>query len=144
MTHEQDRSTGLVPTVGVGLVVLRGCEVLLIKRGKPPKQGQWSLPGGRVEGGETSKQAALRELAEETGVQADLAGLLDVVDLIDTDAGLHYVLVDYVGHWIAGEPIAGDDAVDARFWPLDAIDALGLWDETRRVITLAAERFPAP
>lgn len=67
-----------VPTVGV--VCLRGEEVLLIKRGTPPRLGQWSVPGGRLEWGEALQDAALRELKEETGVDAELLGLIDVID----------------------------------------------------------------
>ncbi len=124
----------------MGVVCLRGEAVLLIRRGRPPLQGSWSLPGGRVEWGEALEAAALRELAEETGVTADLLGLVDVVDGVfgpDT----HYVLVDYAAFWRSGEPQAGDDAVDAAFHPLDGLAGLGLWSETLRVIALAVERY---
>ena len=127
------------------MVCLRGKEVLLIRRGKPPRQGEWSLPGGRIEWGETAAAAALRELAEETGVTAELLGLLDVVDgLFPGPAGeldRHYVLVDFAARWISGEPAAGDDATEARFWPADEAIARVSWSETRRIITLARERF---
>ncbi|MGC1300865.1 MAG: NUDIX domain-containing protein [Caulobacteraceae bacterium] len=125
------------PVPAVGVVCLRGREVLLIRRSRPPLSGAWSLPGGRIEWGERSADAALRELTEETGVQAELTGLLDVVDgVFGEDA--HYVLVDYAARWIAGEPEAGDDAAEAAFHPLDALDTLGLWEETRRIILMAA------
>ncbi len=117
------------------MVCLRGGSVLLIKRGKPPREGQWSIPGGRIEPGETAVAAALRELREETGVEAELLGLVDVVDYIAPER--HYVLVDYAARWLSGEPVAGDDATDARFVPLDDVRALGLWDETVRVILQA-------
>jgi 8-oxo-dGTP diphosphatase len=134
------------PTAGV--VCLRGREVLLIKRGNPPRQGQWSLPGGRIEWGETSETAALRELVEETGVQAELLGLIDVVDGIMTsrETGAvtrHYIMVDYAARWLAGEPVAGDDAIDARFVDLDEALAIVEWDVTRRVIQDAVDRFGA-
>jgi 8-oxo-dGTP diphosphatase len=133
------------PVAAVGVVCLRGTEVLLIRRGKPPRQGEWSLPGGRIEWGETAAAAALRELREETGVEAELIGLVDVVDSIlasrqSGDVWGHYVLVDYAARWLRGEPIAGDDAADARFVPLAEIDTLGLWDETMRIIQAAAAR----
>ncbi|ADG08829.1 NUDIX domain-containing protein [Caulobacter segnis] len=139
-----------VPTVGV--VCLRGDEVLLIKRGTPPRLNQWSLPGGRLEWGETTAVAALRELKEETGVEAELLGLVDVIDgvfparpSVDGKGGgeitRHYVLIDYAARWSAGEPLAGDDAADARFVSRDEAMALVEWDETRRVITEAYERF---
>lgn len=138
--------TAVLPVPTAGVVCLRGGEVLLIKRGKPPRMGQWSLPGGRIEWGETSEQAALRELAEETGVAARLLGLLDVVDGIFTsrETGAvtrHFIMIDYAALWTGGEARAGDDAADARFFPLAEALAAVEWDETRRVIRLAVERF---
>jgi 8-oxo-dGTP diphosphatase len=126
------------PVPAVGVVCLRGGEVLLIRRGKPPKQGEWSLPGGRIEPGERAVDAGLRELMEETGVKAEIVGLIDVVDGLFPEAGRHYVLIDYAARWISGEPVAGDDALEARFVPLDQADAMLGWSETRRVIRLAA------
>ena len=125
------------PVPCVGVVCLRGDEVLLIRRGTPPRQGEWSLPGGRIEPGERAVDAALRELREETGVEAEITGLLDVVDGIFPEAGRHYVLIDYAARWRSGEPVAGDDAVEARFVTLDQARTLVRWDETRRVIQLA-------
>ena len=130
---------GLKPIPAVGVVCLRGEEVLLIRRGTPPKQGEWSIPGGRIEPGEPARDAALRELKEETDVEAELIGLIDVVDAIfQNRAGehitRHYVLVDFVARWRAGEPIAGDDAAEARFFHQSELDSLELWDETRRII----------
>lgn len=125
------------PVPAVGVVCLRGGEVLLIRRGKPPRMGEWSLPGGRIEPGETAVAAALRELMEETGVAARITGLLDVVDGIFPEAGRHYVLIDYAAEWLSGEPVAGDDALEARFVPLDQVEALIDWSETRRIIALA-------
>lgn len=126
-----------VPTVGV--VCLRQGEVLLIKRGNPPRQGQWSLPGGRLEWGETLQAGALRELAEETGVEAEILGLVDVVDGVMTTR--HYIMIDYAARWTAGEPVAGDDAADARFFSLEEALAIVEWEETRRVIREAVEKF---
>ncbi|WP_066684108.1 NUDIX hydrolase [Caulobacter sp. CCH9-E1] len=140
------------PAPTVGVVYLRGDQVLLIKRGTPPRLNQWSLPGGRLEWGETTVAAALRELKEETGVEAELLGLIDVIDgvfparpFLDGSGGgeitRHYVLIDYAARWISGEPVAGDDAADARFVSRDEAMALVEWDETRRVIAEAYERF---
>ena len=128
------------PIPAVGVVCLRGNEVLLIRRGKPPRAGEWSLPGGRIEPGERATDAALRELAEETGVTARITGLIDVVDGIFAEAGLHYVLIDYAAEWLSGELVAGDDAVEARFVSLDQVGALIDWSETRRIIALASAR----
>lgn len=126
------------PVPAVGVVCLRGDEVLLVRRGRPPRQGEWSLPGGRIEPGERAVDAALRELREETGVEAEITGLIDVVDGLFPEAGRHYVLIDYAARWLSGEPVAGDDAVEARFVALDAVEALIGWPETRRVIRMAA------
>ena len=127
------------PVPAVGVVCFRGEEVLLIRRGQPPRLGEWSLPGGRIEPGERVVEAALRELREETGVEARLASLIDVVDGIFLDAGRHYVLIDYVAVWVAGEPVAGDDAVEAAFMPFeDALERV-VWDETRRILKCARE-----
>lgn len=128
------------PVPAVGVVCLRGETVLLIRRGTPPRQGEWSLPGGRIEPGERAVDAALRELREETGVEARIIDLIDVVDGIFPDAGRHYVLIDYAAAWVSGEPVAGDDALEARFVALTEIDALIEWSETRRVIRMAAAR----
>lgn len=129
-------TTAPVPCAGV--VCLKGDEVLLIRRGAPPRLGEWSLPGGRIEPGERAADAALRELAEETGIIAELAGLIDVVDGLFPPHH-HYVLVDYAARWISGVPQAGDDAAEAAFQPLDEIDALIAWDETRRIIRKAVK-----
>lgn len=127
------------PVPAVGVVCLRGDEVLLIRRGAPPRIGEWSLPGGRIEPGERAADAAIRELGEETGVTAELEGLLDVVDgLFPPDH--HYVLIDYLAQWVSGEPTAGDDAAEAAFHPLDVALDLVSWEETRRILRLAASR----
>jgi 8-oxo-dGTP diphosphatase len=120
------------PVPAVGVVCLRGDEVLLIRRGQPPRLGEWSLPGGRVEFGEKLEAAALRELAEETGVRAELVGLVDVVDGLFGER--HYVLIDYAARWLEGDPVAGDDAAEARFMPLAEALAAVEWDETKRII----------
>ena len=126
------------PVPCVGVVCLRGDSVLLIRRGTPPRQGEWSLPGGRIEPGERAADAALRELREETGVAAEITGLVDVVDGLFPEAGRHYVLIDYAARWLSGEPVAGDDAVEARFVALEEIETLIGWSETRRIIRMAA------
>ena len=136
----------LRPVPAVGVVCFREEEVLLIRRGTPPKQGEWSLPGGRVEPGEPVRTAALRELKEETGVDAVLVDLVDVVDAVfENRSGdlitRHYVLIDFVARWQSGAPVAGDDAAEARFFHLSDLASLDLWDETLRVIDAAAVRL---
>ena len=133
----------LRPVPAVGIICFRDEEVLLIQRGTPPRRGEWSLPGGRVEPGEPVREAALRELREETGVEATLLGLVDVVDAIFENRARdlitrHYVLVDFAAEWVSGEVMAGDDAADARFFHLSDLASLEMWDETLRVIDAAA------
>ena len=116
----------------VGVVCIRGDDVLLIQRGTAPRKGEWSIPGGRIEAGETEAVAALRELGEETSVSAQL---LTKITALNADfEGFHYRLHDYLARWTSGEPKAGDDADKARFVPLSEIDSLGMWSETTRVI----------
>jgi 8-oxo-dGTP diphosphatase len=139
----QSRPPGLVsphPVPAVGVVCFNAFgEVLLIRRGTPPRLGEWSIPGGRLEWGETLRDAALRELREETGVEAQIVGLIDVVDGIFTsrttgDTTRHYVLIDYVAHHLSGNPIAGDDAAEAKFVAKDELHAYNLWDKTLQII----------
>lgn len=133
------------PVPAAGVICFRRAEVLLVRRGTPPRLDEWSLPGGRIEWGEAAAAAALRELEEETGVRAELLGLIDVVDgFFNDDNGAcerHYVLVDYAAAWISGEPVAGDDAAEAKFWPLEEALAKVAWRQTARVIRLAWDRF---
>lgn len=128
------------PIVAVGVVCFNAHgEVLLIRRGTPPRLGEWSIPGGKVEWGETLLAAAARELREETGVQADAFGLIDVVDGIFTsrtsgEVTRHYVLVDYVARYIGGDLMAGDDAAEAIFAALDDLPHYQLWERTLQII----------
>ena len=127
----------MIPVPAVGVVCLKGDAVLLIRRGTPPRQGEWSLPGGRIEPGERLAEAALRELREETSVEAELIGLIDVVDGLFPEADKHYVLIDYAAIWTSGEPTAGDDAAEAIFVPFEEALRRVDWSETRRVIRQA-------
>lgn len=132
------------PSIGVGAVVLRsapgGAEVLLIRRGKAPRAGEWSIPGGRQEWGETVREAAAREVMEETGVTVSRLRFLEVVDGISRTDGVvtgHWTLVDFRADWAEGEPRAGDDAIDAKWVPVSELDRYGLWTETQRIIAAA-------
>ena len=116
---EGSRSYPDRPIVGVLAVVLRGDKALVVRRTNPPMAGRWGFPGGVLELGETVAQGAARELLEETGVIAEPAGALTVLDSIQREDGgrvrYHYTLVAVRGIWQSGEGVAGDDA-DAVAW----------------------------
>lgn len=131
------------PVVGVGVVVWRDGRVLLIRRGKSPMRGRWSLPGGRQELGETVREAAVREVREETGLEIRLGALLDVVDTMRRDESgavtLHYTLIDFDADWIAGEPQAASDAEQAEWADAESLAPYNLWSETLRIVALSQE-----
>lgn len=130
------------PKPCAGVVCVRGDEVLLIRRGRPPREGMWSIPGGKVESGEPLRETARRELLEETGITAEIGQLIDVYDIIESD--FHYVLVDYLAHWTKGEPVAGDDADQAVFLPwekaLACVEASDLKDVLTRARAMAGKQ----
>ncbi|APZ51180.1 NUDIX hydrolase [Salipiger abyssi] len=107
------------PIPAILAVVLRGPDILLVRRANPPDAGLWGFPGGKIESGESLQQAALRELKEETGVSAEALRVFTAVDVFDRDeAGSlrrHFILVAMLCRWTAGTPIAGDDALEARW-----------------------------
>ena len=142
-----DRRYPARPIVGVGTVVMDSDMVLMIKRGKPPRQGSWSLPGGAQELGETIREAARREVREETGLQIEIFGLIDVVDSVRSDADdkieYHYTLIDLAGYSVGGTLMAGGDAQDCRWFTRTEINAMDIWSETKRIISLAVDKFGA-
>jgi 8-oxo-dGTP diphosphatase len=134
------------PVAGVGVVVWRGERVLLVRRGRPPRLGQWSLPGGGQQLGETVAEAACREVQEEAGVAIDLGPIIATIDLIERDpqgrVRYHYTLIDFTAEATGEALTPGDDAADARWFALEDLEALGLWSETVRVIHLARGQRP--
>jgi len=128
------------PRPAVSSAIFRGEQVLLVLRARPPYAGRWSLPGGRIKPGERAREAALRELFEETGVTAQISGLAEIVDVIHTPKGVlstHYVISVFFGTWLAGEPLAASDAADARFVPLRELADLSMTEGAASVIAKA-------
>ena len=129
------------PYVGVGVIVFRDQEVLMVKRNKEPNKGQWSIPGGKQMIGETATDAAKRELLEETGVKVNQLLLVDVVDAIIPDVEgkikYHYTLVDYMVQCQSGESRPGDDAQEVRWVSLNELSSFSLLEKTMNIIKKA-------
>jgi 8-oxo-dGTP diphosphatase len=132
------------PITGVGVVVWHGDRLLLVQRARPPRQGQWSLPGGGQQLGETLTEAARREVKEEAGLEVELGQVIATLDLIERDADgrvrYHYVLIDFVAEAASFDLRPGDDAADARWVTIEEAERLGLWSDTLRVIRLARDQ----
>ncbi len=126
------------PIVGVGGIIFRGEQVLLVKRGKEPGLGQWSIPGGVVRPGETLKEAVVREVLEETHLKVEVLALVKVLERIFRDpdgrVAYHYVLVDFLCRSLDGALQPDSDAQDARFVPLEDLLSYEVVPVTREVI----------
>jgi 8-oxo-dGTP diphosphatase len=133
------------PLVGVGAIIIEGDRVALVRRGHPPLAGEWSIPGGVLEVGETLRQAAVREALEETGLKVEVGELLGVYDRVlrdpDQRTRYHYVLIDFWCRRIAGEFRAADDAAEARWFTRAEVGGLALAEDTADVIRLGFEKF---
>jgi 8-oxo-dGTP diphosphatase len=126
------------PWVGVGGVVFREEQVLLIRRGRDPGRGKWSIPGGGLRLGETLKAAVIREMREETGLEVEPLVLVDVLDRIipgeDGRIQYHYVLIDYLCRVREGVLQSGSDALEAGFYDLESFKKMDLTAGTAEVI----------
>jgi mutator protein MutT len=124
--------------VGVGAIVWDGARVLLERRGRPPAQGDWAIPGGLIEVGETAEDAVCREVREECGIEVSVGPLVGVFEPILRDADgrvrYHFVLVDYLAYYRSGELTAGDDAAEVRWVAADDLAGFELRPATREVI----------
>jgi ADP-ribose pyrophosphatase YjhB (NUDIX family) len=129
------------PRAGASAAVFRNDRVLLVERAKGALAGQWSLPGGHIEAGETAAAAAIREVLEEAGVSARTVGLAGVHDVIlrgeDGMLSAHYLLAVYAADWLAGEPVAASDSRSARFVPLADLGRLRLTPGAAELIARA-------
>jgi 8-oxo-dGTP diphosphatase len=135
------------PLVGVGAIIIEDGRVLLVKRGHPPLAGEWSIPGGVLEVGETLREAATREAREETCLTVEPADLLGVYDrVIRDDDGhtlYHYVLIDFLCRRVDGEARAADDADEVRWFTPEEAGNLALPEDTSEVIRLGFDKDKA-
>jgi 8-oxo-dGTP diphosphatase len=125
------------PVVGVGGVVVQDGRALIVKRAHEPRKGEWSLPGGIVELGETLTEAVRRELKEETGLEVEVGEVVEVFDRVhrlDGRIQYHFVIVDYLCRPTGGTLCAADDAEDAAWVAADEIERYGVNEFAARVI----------
>jgi 8-oxo-dGTP diphosphatase len=132
------------PCIGVGSIIIDTGRVLLVKRLHPPLAGEWSIPGGLLEVGETLHQAAAREAREETGLSVEPLELLGVFDRVLRDptgrVQYHYVLIDFLCRRIQGDVCAGTDAAEVRWFYPNELESLRLAADTAEVIRLGFEK----
>jgi ADP-ribose pyrophosphatase len=126
------------PLASVGAVVFKDNRVLLVQRGRPPAQGQWAIPGGRIALGETMQQAAEREILEETSIVIAAHEPIYTFDVLERDprnqVRFHYVVVDLIADYIRGEPHPGDDAADARWVAAEELARMDINPRTRMLL----------
>ncbi len=124
------------PIVGVGAIILRDGKILLEQRGNEPAKGQWTIPGGVVEVGESLETAVVRETKEETCLEVEVVGLIDVVDQVHRDdqkrIEYHFVIVDYLAKVVGGDMHVASDAADLRWVPLGEVESYDLASSFRR------------
>jgi len=129
------------PLVGVGVILVKDRQILLVKRGHEPNKGMWSIPGGLIKLGETAEEAAIREVREETGLEVSIGAVAGVFNVIikDSDSKIkyHYVIIDYFGEVVGGMLRPGTDVTDARWFWLDEIGDV----ETSPTVRKALELF---
>ncbi len=124
--------------VGVGAIIFRGREVLLVQRGREPSYGKWSIPGGLVELGENLRDAVEREVREESGLEVEVEDLAVTLDRVILDENrrieYHYVLLDFLCRWKGGEPRAATDVLRCEFVSLDALSGYSLTQGTEKAV----------
>jgi len=145
--HEIPREYPAAPLVGVGALIIDGGRIVLIRRGKPPAEGEWSIPGGLVRLGETIDEAVAREAREETGLHVRSEVLVELLERIFPDeqgrVRYHYVLADYSCRVIGGALSAGSDAMEARWVRREDLESFNLAPITMRVVLKALDRQTA-
>jgi 8-oxo-dGTP diphosphatase len=129
------------PLLGVGAIVVQEDRILLVRRANPPLQGEWSIPGGLVEIGETIKEAVIREVREETGLEIQPMKLVEVFERIlrDKDARVqyHFVLIDYLCRVVSGKAQAGSDVSELAWVMVDELESHSVAEDTCRVVRKA-------
>lgn len=123
------------PVVGVGAVIIKDRQLLLIKRANEPSRGKWTIPGGLVELAESPEIAVIRETVEETGMEVTNPQLIDVISNVDIDewgkVKYHYVIIDYLVHVVSGNGQASSDAQELRFVPFEEVESFDLTSSFR-------------
>lgn len=129
------------PICGAGVVVRKDDTVLLIQRGRAPRLGEWGLPGGAVELGESLREAARREVREECRIEIEVGPVIDAVDVMQRDDSgrlqFHYIVVDFVATYVSGDLRAASDVTDARWVARSDLEGYTLNPKTREVIAKA-------
>ena len=129
--------------VGVGAVVVRGDRALIVRRAHEPRKGEWSLPGGLLDLGESLADAARREVKEETGLEVELGPVIETFDRVHRDSEgrirYHFVIVDFVCWSRTGEAVAGSDAEAVEWVTADEIDRFGVNAHAKAVILRALD-----
>jgi mutator protein MutT len=124
--------------VGVGVFIRKNDEVLLVRRSRDPGKGKWAIPGGRLRFGEKIRDAAIREIEEETGLKIEITKLMDVVDVFIRDSKgrikEHFVIIDFEGRVIGGELRASSDALEARWVDKSSIHKYELTESTAKFL----------
>ena len=138
----------LAPLVGVATALFRdNGDVLLVQRGRPPAQGQWGLPGGLLDLGETLRDGAVREVREECGIEIALGEIVGAFEPIEVDdegrIEYHFVVIDFWARYLSGEPVAQDDAAAIAWVALGELGEYAMTEETRGVIKKAHEMWRA-
>jgi len=142
LTTGETKRTGSVyperPQVAVGAFVVKENTILLVKRKRPPGEGLWAIPGGRVELGETLQEAAEREVKEETGITIKAGSVVYAFDFIEYDdmgkTRFHYIIVDLLADYISGDPTAGDDASEVRWFNSEELISLPASESTMKAL----------
>jgi ADP-ribose pyrophosphatase len=138
VTYSENNGYPTQPVVAVGAIVFRNNRVLLVRRGQPPSQDLWAIPGGRVEIGETLQEAAEREILEETGITIHAREPVYTFDYIEREKSasprFHYVIIDLTADYVGGEIMAGDDAAEARWIAADELAGLKVSSKTLKLL----------